>query len=54
MPAHFSRRVSPSEVLTFDELYPTLRSSELLDGTDDPRFRDPWKMASAGRFRPVS
>ena len=54
MPAYFSRRVSPSEVVSFDELYPTLRPGELLDGTDDPRFRDPWKMASAGSFRPVS
>jgi glutamate synthase domain-containing protein 2 len=54
MPAYFSRRVSPSEVVNFDELYPTLRPGELLDDTHDPRFRDPWKMASEGGFRPVS
>ena len=54
MPAHFSRRVSPSEVASFDELYPALRPGELVDGTDDPRFSDPWKMASAGSFRPMS
>jgi glutamate synthase domain-containing protein 2 len=54
MLAHFSRRVSPREVVSFDELYPALRPGELVDGTDDPRFRDPWKMASAGSFRPVS
>jgi glutamate synthase domain-containing protein 2 len=41
MPAYFSRRVSPSEVVNFDELYPTLRPGELLDDTDDSRFRDP-------------
>jgi glutamate synthase domain-containing protein 2 len=53
MPMHFSRRVSPSEVVSFDKLYPTLRPGELLDGTDDPRFRAAWKMASAESFRPV-
>jgi glutamate synthase domain-containing protein 2 len=30
MPAHFSRRVSPREVVSFDELYPALRPGELL------------------------
>src|SRR5215471_19168444 len=54
MPAHFSRRVSPREVVSFDTLYPALRPGELIDGTDDPRFRDAWKMASAGSFRPAS
>jgi glutamate synthase domain-containing protein 2 len=52
-PAHFSRRVSPREVMGFDKLYPVLRPGELIDGTDDPRFRDAWKMASAKSFRPV-
>ena len=33
MPAHFSRRISPSEVVTYDALYPTLREGEILDGT---------------------
>ena len=54
IPAHFSRRVSPREVASFDKLYPTLRPGELIDGTDDPRFRDAWKMASAGSFRPAA
>jgi hypothetical protein len=54
MPAHFSRRVSPREIVSFDSLYPTLPPGELLDGTDDPRFRDAWKMASAGSFRPAA
>jgi glutamate synthase domain-containing protein 2 len=52
-PAHFSRRVSPREVVSFDQIYPTLQPGELLDGTNDPRFRDAWKMASAGSFRPA-
>ncbi len=54
IPAHFSRRVSPREVASFDKLYPTLRPGELIDGTDDPRFGDAWKMASAGSFRPAA
>ena len=53
-PMHFSRRVSPRTVESFDKLYPTLRQGELLHGTDDPRFRDAWKMASAESFRPAS
>jgi glutamate synthase domain-containing protein 2 len=51
MPAHFSRRVSAREIAAFDELYPTLHPGELLDGTDDKRFRDAWKLASASSFR---
>jgi glutamate synthase domain-containing protein 2 len=52
MPAHFSRRVSPSEVMTYADLYPTLRPGEFLDGGgEDPRFREAWKMASPTSFR---
>ena len=51
MPAHFSRRISAREVVTFADLYPTLRSGELLGGTSDPRFREPWAMANANSFR---
>jgi glutamate synthase domain-containing protein 2 len=51
MPAHFSRRISGREVMTFTELYPTLRPGELLDGTADLRFREPWAMANASSFR---
>jgi hypothetical protein len=44
MPAHFSPRVSASEVMTYAELYPTLRSGGLLDGeqhTRDAKLRGP-------------
>jgi glutamate synthase domain-containing protein 2 len=54
MPAHFSRRVSAREVVTFDMLYPTLRPGELIAGADDPRFREAWKMASIDSFRPAA
>ena len=50
-PAHFSRRISPHEVKSFDELYRTLNPGELLAGTSDKRFAAPWAMANAGQFR---
>jgi hypothetical protein len=49
---HFSRRVSASEVMTFRQLYPPLEPGELLRGTQDVRFAEAWKMASATSFRP--
>jgi hypothetical protein len=50
-PEHFLRRVSGSESLTFNELYPPLQSGELLVGTQDRRFKDAWEAASASSFR---
>ncbi|MGZ5841992.1 MAG: FMN-binding glutamate synthase family protein [Xanthobacteraceae bacterium] len=51
-PHHFSRRISGSEVMSFAQLYPQLDTGALLNGTNDPRFRDAWAMASATDFRP--
>ena len=51
---HISHRLSPSEVATFADLYPALRERELVDGTDNPRWRRPWDMASAKSFRAVA
>jgi glutamate synthase domain-containing protein 2 len=52
MPAHFSRRASARDVVSYDDLYPTLRPGELLDGDcQDPRFREAWKLASPTSFR---
>jgi len=50
-PAHFSRRISPNDVKTFAELYPSLRPGELLAGTSDKRFEAAWALASAKDFR---
>jgi len=50
-PAHFSRRVSPHEVMSFAELYPALEPGELLAGTGDKRFEIAWGMANAAEFR---
>lgn len=52
-PVHFSRRVSPHEVMTFAELYPSLKSGELLAGAADKRFCTAWAMAHAAEFRAV-
>jgi glutamate synthase domain-containing protein 2 len=52
-PEHFSRRVSPSEVMTFRQLYPPLEPGELLRGTRDLRFREAWQLASVSSFRPL-
>ncbi|ABE37502.1 ferredoxin-dependent glutamate synthase [Rhodopseudomonas palustris BisB5] len=49
-PHHFSQRTSSSVVVSFAQLYPTLRPGELLDGTDDPRFKQAWAMARAETF----
>ena len=49
-PIHFSHRTATTEVQTFAKLYPSLRPGELIDGTDDPRFRDAWAMARADTF----
>jgi glutamate synthase domain-containing protein 2 len=50
-PIHFSQRSSTTEVSSFARLYPALRPGELLDGTDDPRFRDAWAWARADSFQ---
>jgi glutamate synthase domain-containing protein 2 len=52
-PIHFSKRTSSTEVCTFAQLYPVLRPGELIDGTDDVRFRDAWAMARADTFQPA-
>lgn len=50
-PVHFSRRVSPNEVLSFAELYPALEPGELLAGSADKKFETAWAMANPAEFR---
>ena len=50
-PEHILRRVSPTEIRSLRELYPTLAPGELLDGV--PRhsvFRDYWQVARSDSF----
>ncbi len=51
-PAHFSRRISAHEVISFADLYPPLAPGALLAGTMDRRFKDAWAMADPQSFRP--
>jgi glutamate synthase domain-containing protein 2 len=53
-PIHFSQRVSSTEVKSLAQLYPSLRPGELIDGTEDTRFKDAWAMARAESFSPAS
>jgi len=39
--------------MSFAKLYPSLRPVELIEGTQDPRFRDAWAMARADKFQPA-
>ena len=52
-PYHFSQRTSSSDVVSFTQLYPSLRDGELLKGTEDVRFKQAWAMARAESFAPV-
>ena len=52
-PIHFSQRTSTTEVQSFGRLYPSLKPGELIDGTNDPRYRDAWAMARADSFAAV-
>ena len=53
-PIHISRRISPSVVATFDDMYPSLSEGELVAGSGNPRWRKPWDLAHAGSFRAVA
>jgi len=50
---HFSQRTSTTQVRSFAQLYPSLRPGELLEGTEDPRFGEAWRMARADTFQPA-
>ena len=53
-PFHFMQRAAPDRVVTFAELFPFLNPGELLAGTDQPQYRDPWEVARADSFVPRS
>jgi hypothetical protein len=53
-PFHFMHRAAPDRVVTFAELFPFLNPGELLDGTDQPQYRNPWEVARADSFVPRS
>jgi glutamate synthase domain-containing protein 2 len=50
-PEHILRRVSPTEIRSLRELYPTLAPGELLDGVPKHSvFRDYWQVARSDSF----
>ena len=53
-PIHISRRITPSEVVTFNDIYPALGDKDLINGTATPRWTQPWNMADAHSFRAVA
>jgi glutamate synthase domain-containing protein 2 len=51
-PWHFSKRLGAARVQTLDQIYRFLPPGELLEGTEDPMFKDAWRMARADSFQP--
>ncbi|MEK6246769.1 MAG: FMN-binding glutamate synthase family protein, partial [Planctomycetales bacterium] len=49
-PYHFSKRISPTEIVTYDEAYPFLEDKELLGDCKHPCFRRHWQAATASSF----
>lgn len=49
-PHHIWRRTSSERILSFHELYPPLKPSELIEGCDNPRFAKPWRLADPDTF----
>ena len=50
---HVRKRISQSEVMTFEKLYPVLKPGELLEGTKDARYARVWAAADPHSFRPI-
>jgi glutamate synthase domain-containing protein 2 len=53
MPEHISRRVSPTDVRAYSEIYEYLQPGELVDGGGNDRWKLAWKRASADSFQKV-
>jgi glutamate synthase domain-containing protein 2 len=53
-PIHISRRLGPSVVATYTDVYPPLAEGALLAGTANARWTLPWNMADAHSFRAVA
>jgi hypothetical protein len=53
-PRHFLKRVSADIVATYEQIHRFLKPSELLSGTNDPRFAQSWATARADSFAPAA
>ncbi len=52
-PRNICYRLGPTTIRTADRIYNFLQPGELLDGTDQPGYREFWKMATADSFDPA-
>jgi Conserved region in glutamate synthase len=52
-PLHILKRVSPSEVKSFAEVYTFLEHRKLLSGAGHPHYAEQWAFADAQRFAPL-
>ena len=50
-PYHIFQRDTVTGAASYAELYPALREGELLDGTEDKRFAEAWRLARADTFQ---
>ncbi len=50
-PSMLMRRIDERRVMPYDEFMTFLEPGELLDGTDEPRYRKCWEGASPNTFR---
>ena len=53
-PKHIYQRQGPTEVQSYSDVYHFLKPGELVEGTDNPRFRKFWDMASSNSFDPTA
>lgn len=51
---HFSRRVGPNHVESFEKIYRPLEQGALLAGSAGPQFTNAWARASADSFLPLA
>ena len=51
-PSHIYQRQGSTKVQSYSEVYNFLKPGELVEGTDNPRFKKFWNMASASSFDP--
>ena len=52
-PRHLCRRVSPTTIQTADQTYDFLESGELVNGTANRDYQQPWKRADPKSFCPL-
>lgn len=52
-PRNISYRLSPTMIRTANRVFTFLKPGELLEGTDQPGYREFWKMATADSFNPA-